>query len=138
MTQGAPPRGATQDPPVPDVDRTRLERPVAHVLGRPARVTAWQGEALSGGYGAASGGVYRFRGYARYGEGGPPRPWSLVLKVARSSPRASGAPAAWGYWKREALAYRSGLLADLPGGLAPRAATGSMSATTRPGCGWRT
>jgi hypothetical protein len=82
-----------------------------------------------------SGGLYRVSGLA-----GLPSipvdeatPWSLVLKIARSP--AGGAfadgspvPPGWGvepqhpeYWKREALAYQSGLLGDLPGGLvAPR------------------
>jgi len=117
VTHGAPGDGV-QGAPVPVVDRPRLEPLVARVLGRPAGVTDWQGHAVYGGYGAASGGVYRFRGHARAGGGDRPLPWSLVLKVVRPSPRASEAPAAWGYWKREALAYRSGLLADLPGGIA--------------------
>jgi hypothetical protein len=49
--------------------------------------------------------------------------WSLILKVLRP-PDGSGRPAHalrpshHQYWKREALAYASGLLSDLPGGIA--------------------
>jgi hypothetical protein len=41
---------------------------------------------------------------------------SLILKAVGP---ASGSlePSTWGYWKREALVYQSGLLNDLPGDL---------------------
>ena len=78
-----------------------------------------------------SGGLFRVHGTAR--SGGATVPWSLVLKVTKSPAEATtggGAvlPAGFGedpsheqYWKREAEAYRTGLLSDLPGRLvAPR------------------
>lgn len=46
--------------------------------------------------------------------GGAVVPWSLVLKIVRRPLSAVGGT----HWDREARAYRSGLLADLPGGLA--------------------
>lgn len=49
-------------------------------------------------------------------------PWSIVLKKTGPAREADGARGEWG--AREALAYRSGLLADIPGELAvPRALT---------------
>jgi hypothetical protein len=50
---------------------------------------------------------------------GVEREWSLVLKLSRRDPRTDD-PSAWNYWKREFLAYRSGILDDLPGIAAPR------------------
>jgi hypothetical protein len=44
-------------------------------------------------------------------------PWSAVLKVLGRSGNDDD-ERGWDYWRREALAYRSGLLAQLPGGLA--------------------
>jgi len=43
--------------------------------------------------------------------------WSLILKVLYP-PADRGQPSDWDYWRREADAYQSGLLDDLPGGLA--------------------
>lgn len=78
-----------------------------------------------------AGGVYRVVGRAR--SRGAVVPWSLILKIARapagrSWPDGRVAPEGWGmdpshaqYWRREAAAYRSGLLDDLPPGVvAPR------------------
>jgi hypothetical protein len=51
-----------------------------------------------------------------------PLDWSVVLKVIRLPDQpGAGEPSHPDYWKREALAYQSGLLDDLPPGLsAPR------------------
>ena len=78
-----------------------------------------------------SGGIVRASGTARL-NGAEQRHWSAILKICKSpvggmTPRGI-APAGWGddphhwnYWKREPLAYQSGLLADLPRGIsAPR------------------
>ncbi len=63
-------------------------------------------------------GVWRVSGTAQDHEGA--HPWSLILKGLRGSDTWRD-PTSWSYWKREALAFRSGLLADLPGALsAPR------------------
>lgn len=50
---------------------------------------------------------------------GAEREWSLIQKVSHRDPKADD-PSAWNYWKREFLAYRSGILEDLPGIVAPR------------------
>ena len=48
--------------------------------------------------------------------GGASHPWALVVKVCAAADGAD--PGAWDYPAREGLAYGSGLLAALPGGLA--------------------
>ena len=60
--------------------------------------------------------MYRFDGTASH-EGETVR-WSAVLKVLGRSGNDDEDERGWDYWRREALAYRSGLLAQLPGGLA--------------------
>jgi hypothetical protein len=86
-------------------------------------IERWQVRSASASAGAATDGVYRVSGTAS--DGGTLLEWALMLKILRP------AAAAWNpaareidhpiYWKREALAYASGLLADLPGGItAPR------------------
>ena len=87
------------------------------MLGQPkAQLEDWRAEPLSGlGFTAK---VQRVSGTAR-DEGGRLRPWSAVVKVATGS--ASEPAGSTDHWKREALAYRSGLFDDLPGGVrAPR------------------
>jgi hypothetical protein len=59
--------------------------------------------------------VFRCTGTAR--DHGTILPWTTVLKVWRST-RDHDDPAHVFYWKREVLAYQSGLLDDLPEGLA--------------------
>ena len=64
-------------------------------------------------------GLYRFKGTAQIQD--RIVPWSLILKARSGSLRGSQDPSNWGYWKREVLAYQSGLLTDLPGNIvAPR------------------
>ena len=80
----------------------------------------WQVQPLSASSGAATAGVYRVSGTVT--DDGTHLEWALVLKIIRP------AAAAWNptareidhpiYWKREALAYASGLLDDLPGDIA--------------------
>jgi hypothetical protein len=82
-------------------------------------VTSITYAAMSGGFasGTVGGrGTFRFSGAA--GEAS----WSLILKVlGRVNGTGSDNPHEWNYWKREILAYQSGLLDDLPGGVrAPR------------------
>ncbi len=57
-------------------------------------------------------GVYRLAGQAQYSGGVVA--WSLILKVL-AQPTHGGSPTDWNYWRREADAYHSGALADLPG-----------------------
>lgn len=71
----------------------------------------------------ATGGLYRVVGNGQ--QAGRSVPWSIILKIVHL---AEDAPQGWGsdqlhfgYWKREALAYQSGLLQDLGSKLrAPR------------------
>ena len=77
-----------------------------------AVVIDWEVAPFGGG---ASQSVYRFVGSAL--DQDTIIPWSLVLKGA-STPSPQDDPSAWQYARREVLAYQSGLLADLPGGLA--------------------
>jgi hypothetical protein len=65
-----------------------------------------------------TGGLYRLEGEGN--DRGRIIPWSVILKTLRP-PSGSGVPSEWDYWKREALAYTSGALRVLPGGVvAPR------------------
>src|SRR4051812_13264504 len=98
-----------------------MTTPVRAALGsEAAEVGTWACRALQGGVGVASAGVFRVGGPA--GLGGVPTRWSLVLKVTR--PPTPDKPTARMelderhllYWRREAHAYQSGLLDDLPPG----------------------
>jgi hypothetical protein len=113
-------------PPADDrlltLDAAALAPIVRQVLARPAAtVEIWQYTQIKLGMGMMTGGVYRFTGTAR-AEGGAPLPWSVVLKIISQGDGPAAAlladPHHGLYWKREALAYHSGLLDDLPGGLA--------------------
>jgi len=118
---GSPPEG---------LDRDSLIGPVRQALNdATAELIDWRHEPLAYTVRTpVSGGVHRLAGSARTRDG--VRPWSLVLKVARSPaggvwPDGRRVPEGWGadpthsqYWRREALVYRSGLLDDLPGDLA--------------------
>jgi hypothetical protein len=82
---------------------------------------AWSYQRLHRTFGTASGGIFRVSADAE--RPGETRPWSVILKVV--------SPAAWIamtagqpeqvshplYWKREVLAFQSGWLGRLPGGL---------------------
>lgn len=96
--------------PLERLDRIQLAGPVARFLGREQlAITTWQGEVLQRGLSE----VYRLAGTAVADE--QALSWSLFLKVARLWGKDD--PAALFYWKREPLAYQSGLLDDLPGAL---------------------
>ncbi len=105
------------------LDTPRVAQAAERALGRSvAIVPVWWGEGLGVTLGVATGALMRLHGVARLGGGGE-APWSLVVKVVRppSETRYAGAardPRHWAYWRREPLAYESGLLVDLPGGLA--------------------
>ena len=112
------------------VDRATLTPLIRQTLrSDAAELVAWRRQRLTytGGV-QTTGGVYRLSGTAR--AGGGVVPWSLILKVvcAPGDHEPPGGPrvaagretevSRWDYWKREPLAYRSGLLEALPGGLA--------------------
>lgn len=109
---------------VSKVERPEITRIARLALGsRSAEPAEWHVEVVSGGMGPVTGGVYRVAGRALESE--QDVRWSAIVKVV--SLRSVGAQASFLdpnhalYWKREALAYTSGLLNDLPGGItAPR------------------
>lgn len=79
-----------------------------------------------------TGGLYRFHGHGEDGDG--PRPWSIVLKIVnRPSGEMCQSPREWCYWQREMLAFRSGMLAGLPG---PVRAPRCYGVTERESGGW--
>lgn len=82
-----------------------------------AEIMDWKMETLYGG-GSLNSEIRRFSGTARQAD--DLFPWSLILKIIRS-PDGQDDPSSLRYWKREALAYASGLLDQLPGKIcAPR------------------
>ncbi|HSR32989.1 MAG TPA: phosphotransferase [Anaerolineae bacterium] len=97
------------------IDKVALTPLVQSALkSEAAEVTDWECEQLHGGIGIGTA-IYRYAGKGR--DHGQKVPWSLVLKTlcpAEDNANVS----AWNYYKREADAYQSGWLDDLPGGLA--------------------
>ena len=106
------------------LDSTILTQVVRAVLARPdAIVDHWQVQPAGPSNGAATVGVYHVAGTARVGP--TVHDWAVILKLIRPAANlhnpAARAPDHPIYWKREALAYQSGVLADLAGGIgAPR------------------
>ncbi len=107
------------------MDAEMLTEMVRKALGLPTlRVDEWRCTSLVGHISnPATGGIYRVRGSSRHND--ELKPWSFILKIVHL---AEDAPQGWGtdllhfgYWKREALAYQSGILGDLgPNLRAPR------------------
>jgi Phosphotransferase enzyme family len=101
-----------------------LQPIVRQVLNRPtAELVDWKIQRMGGGvseYTGRSFGIFRVNGTARVDD--QEQPWSAVVKVFGPSDHSELNDAAHpGYWKREVLAYQSGLLWQLPGGVtAPR------------------
>lgn len=104
---------AEHDPQLDAVDEAMLAPIVARALDQ-ARVALgpWRWAPIATDLYLAGRTLVRCSGTAL--TGGAVVPWSLVLKIVRRPPPAAGGAD----WDREARAYRSGLLADLPGGLA--------------------
>lgn len=96
------------------LDESILASPVRRLLNDAgASIINWRYQPVEGGLGGSHG-VYRFQGKAK--TRGQTQPWSLILK-ALSPQSGSQVPENWGYWKREVLAYQSGLLDNLAGDL---------------------
>jgi hypothetical protein len=95
------------------VDKAILSPLVWRILNREdAIIQHWQYQQLTGGFELSS--LYRFSGKAKIKD--EAIPWSLILKIIPSSEENSD-PSSFRYWKREALAYQSGVLNQLPGGV---------------------
>src|SRR3954453_4013008 len=102
------------------LDRSTLTGIVQRAGGSDSvELAEWHVETLKSGMGPATGGVYRFCGTGW--DSGSQVEWSLVLKVVRleASPFSQDFAKEEHelYWKREALAYESGMLGDLPGAI---------------------
>lgn len=66
-----------------------------------------------------TGGLFCFSGQSQSPQG--VRPWKIVMKCINNPAEPGEQPRVWYYWKREILAFQSGLLAHLPPGVrAPR------------------
>jgi hypothetical protein len=107
--------------------KAELEQAVRRVYANPAlTVIDYDAQPLTAGnLGAA--GLYRVTGTARSDKAGA-IPFALILKGLRPGPHAPDDPTAWNYWRREALAYQSGLLGPvLPRGLAAPRFGGAFS-----------
>ena len=96
----------------------RVTRVVRSALSRPdAAIVSWQSEPIAyASMGVESRGLFRLKGTAL--SAGKQHTWELILKVFRPlSDDSTLLPASDPYWKREALAYTSGLLDALPEGM---------------------
>ncbi len=101
-------------PELPDwLTAAAIATPVRRHLGRTdATITDWTWHRLVGG--GEGLGVWRLTGHARTDAG--IQPWSLILKGwPPREPHTD--PSSWNWPHREVELYRSGLLADLPGGI---------------------
>jgi hypothetical protein len=100
------------NPNLNTIDRVMLTPLVRQSIQRSeAEIVDWKMEALYGG-GSLNSEIHRFSGTAR--DRSEVLNWSLILKIIRS-PDGQDDPSSLSYWKREALAYQSGLLDHLPG-----------------------
>jgi hypothetical protein len=109
---------ATQATEVSAIDPAMLTPLVKSALNSSTvEVIDWDYEQVYGGAGAGSA-IYRFAGQGR--DQGQKVSWSLILKTVCST-EDNVHVSAWNYYRREADAYQSGWLHNLPGGLgAPR------------------
>ena len=98
------------NPSLEIIDSVMLTPLVRQSLQRSdAEILDWKIDRLYGGSFHSE--IHRFSGKAR--DRDEILSWSLILKIIRS-PDGHDDPAALNYWKREALAYQSGLLDQLP------------------------
>jgi hypothetical protein len=97
-------------------------------------ITHWSCVKVNADYNPMTGGIYRFSGYLR----DPDRLelWSLILKVVQWTDLTAllgrdytSDPGHLFYWKREALAFQSGILSGWQGGLVPVQCYGVVEAT---------
>ena len=101
--------------PLHTLERSTITPLVRHAMHSPTvEVSDWSIHPIHSGDGEGLG-LYRFVGSGK--DRGQPVGWSVILK-AFGAPAEGGEEGDWNYWKREAMAYRSGLLDDFPGGLA--------------------
>jgi Phosphotransferase enzyme family len=102
-----------------EVDSSTLTALVQKATGKScAQVTEWTSHPILTGAGEGLG-LFHYSGAAT--DGNDVLEWSLILKALGGQRQGGDSPADWNCWLREPLAYQSGLLNDLPGGIrAPR------------------
>jgi hypothetical protein len=108
------------------VEQAYLEALLQPIFGEEKlKIIDWKISPLSGGleFGSA---IYRLQGIVEWV--GKPQTWSLILKIIQSDAQHND-PSGFRYWKREAEAYRSGMLQKLPG---PVTAPSSYAVQERP------
>jgi hypothetical protein len=108
----------TQVAQLATIDQSTLTPLVQSALNsKTVEVINWECAQLHGGIGVGTA-IHRFSGEGR--DRDQKVSWSLILKTLYPAEDNTNV-SAWNYYKREANAYQSGLLDDLPGGLvAPR------------------
>ena len=112
-------------PAGPALDARMLATPVrCAVRSETVEIVAWRSHPLRGGSETPEG-LYRVTGTGR--DQGATVPWSIVLKIVQPSGDYAEATHSY-YWKREVLAYQSGVLEDLPGGMAAPRCLGIVDA----------
>ncbi len=101
----------------PPLTRELLAGPLRQALGSDTvALDTWECAPVRGG--GSGHGVFRITGAGH--DRGQACSWSMILKVFTAQDN-SNVPTGLSYWRREPLAYQSGLLAALPRGLsAPR------------------
>ena len=104
-----------------EIDPNVLTDVVRHDQGRPDfNILNWTVQPLSHEkIIETTGGLFLLSGTGRDDQG--TQAWSIVLKILNNPKEWGQDPRYWAYWKRELVAFQSGLLATLPIGLsAPR------------------
>jgi hypothetical protein len=104
------------------VDGATVSTVARRVLGSPtADVVRWEARVAYGGFGVVAGTNCVLRVSGEAADTGGTRPWSAYVKITRVPPADAGEahdPTHNGYWRREIATYESGLLRQLPEGLA--------------------
>jgi hypothetical protein len=104
------------------VDEATVSTVARRLLGRPtAEVVRWEARVAYGGFGVVAGTNCVLRVCGEAADGGGTWPWSAYVKITRVPPpdaRQAHNPTENGYWRREIDTYESGLLRELPEGLA--------------------
>jgi hypothetical protein len=104
------------------IDRETVSTVARRVLGRPnANVVHWHARAAYGGFGVVAGTNCVLRVAGEAADEDRTLPWSAYVKIVRVPPPEAAHvhdPADNAYWRREIDTYESGILCQLPDGLA--------------------
>ena len=104
------------------IDRETVSTVARRVLGRPnASIVHWHARVAYGGFGVVAGTSCVLRVAGEAADEGRTWPWSAYVKIVRVPPPEAAHvhdPADDAYWRREIDAYESGVLGQLPDGMA--------------------